>query len=72
MPQTARWLFRSDTYFVRVLGLRFRLPALLSPGVMTVSHAEIGEIRFLFSLKVEHPWFGVLIDQTAAFRETVT
>ncbi|AMN45060.1 hypothetical protein RHPLAN_66540 [Rhodoplanes sp. Z2-YC6860] len=65
-------VFRSDTYVVRVLGFRLRLPAWLSPGVMTVSHAEIGETRFLFSLKVEHPWFGVLIDQTAAFQETVT
>ena len=55
-----------------MFGLRLRLPAFLSPGVMTVSHAEIGETRFLFSLKVEHPWFGVLIDQTAAFRETMT
>jgi hypothetical protein len=41
-------VFRSDTYFLRVLGLRLRLPAWLSPGVMTVSHAEIGETRFLF------------------------
>jgi hypothetical protein len=65
-------VFRSDTYFLRVFGLRFRLPDFLSPGVMTVGHAEIGEGRFIFTLKVEHPWFGVLIDQTAAFRETTT
>ncbi len=56
-----------------MFGLRFRLPAFLSPGIMTVSHAEIGETRFLLlRLKVEHPWFGTLIDQVAAFRETMT
>ena len=65
-------VFRSDTYFLRMFGLRFRLPAFLSPGVMTVGHAEMGENRFLFTLKVEHPWFGTLIDQVAAFRESVT
>ena len=65
-------VFRSDSYFLRVLGWRFKLPAFLSPGVMTVTHAELGEGRFVFTLKVEHPWFGVLIDQTAAFRETTT
>ena len=42
------------------------------PELAHRSHAEIGETRFLFALKVEHPWFGVLIDQTAAFRETMT
>jgi hypothetical protein len=65
-------VFRSDSYFLRVVGWRFKLPAFLSPGVMTVTHAEIGEGRFVFTLKVEHPWFGVLIDQTAAFQETTT
>jgi hypothetical protein len=37
---------------------------------VTVSHAELGDGRFVFTLKVEHPWFGVLIDQVASFRET--
>ena len=64
-------VFRSDSYFLRVFGWRFKLPAFLSPGVVTVTHAEIGDDRFLFTLKVEHPWFGALIDQVAAFRDTV-
>jgi hypothetical protein len=65
-------VFRSDSYFLSVFGLRFKLPALLSPGVMTVGHEELGEGRFLFTLEVEHPVFGVLISQSAAFRETTT
>ena len=63
-------VFRSDSYFLRVFGRRLRLPSFISPGVVTVSHAELGEGRFVFTLKVEHPWFGVLIDQVASFRET--
>ena len=65
-------VFRSDSYFLSFFGLRFKLPALLSPGVMTVGHEEMGEGRFLFTLEVEHPVFGVLISQSAAFRETTT
>jgi hypothetical protein len=63
--------FRSDSYFLCFFGLRFKLPAFLSP-VMTVGHEEMGEGRFLFTLEVEHPVFGVLISQSAAFRETTT
>lgn len=63
-------IFRSDAYFFRLFGLSFKLPAWLSPGVMTVSHAELGEGRFIFTLDVVHPVFGVLISQSAAFRET--
>ena len=63
-------VFRSDSYFFRVFGLSIKLPAWFSPGVMTVSHAELGEGRFNFTLDVVHPVFGVLISQSAAFRET--
>ena len=65
-------VFRSDSYFLCCFGLRFKLPAFLSPGVVTVTHAEMGEGRFIFSLDVGHPAFGVLISQSAAFRETTT
>ena len=65
-------VFRSDSYILSFFGLRFKLPAFLSPGVMTVGHEEMGEGRFLFTLEVEHPVFGVLISQSAAFRETTT
>ena len=61
--------FRSAGYSLRLLGMRFKLPAFLSPA-MTVGHAEMGEGRFLFTLDVEHPVLGVLISQSAAFRET--
>jgi Domain of unknown function (DUF4166) len=63
-------VFRSDSYFLKVFGRRFRLPAWLSPGVMTVTHTEQGDGRFEFTLEVNHPRFGLLIRQSALFRES--
>src|SRR5580692_1933910 len=47
--------FRSDSYFLAFFGRRLRLPNWLSPGIMTVTHAERGEGRFEFTLEVRHP-----------------
>jgi Domain of unknown function (DUF4166) len=63
-------VFRSAGYFLQVFGIRLKLPAWLTPGVLTVTHSEIGEGRFLFTLRVQHPRFGVLISQEAVFEET--
>jgi Domain of unknown function (DUF4166) len=63
-------VFRSDSYFLKVFGRRFRLPALLSPGMMTVTHTEHGGGRFEFTLEVNHPRFGLLIRQSALFQES--
>jgi hypothetical protein len=63
--------FRSDHYFVQVFGRRFTLPAWLSPGIMTVTHAERGDGSFAFDLEVTRQRFGVLIRQSAVFREFV-
>jgi uncharacterized protein DUF4166 len=62
-------VFRSDSYFLQICGRRLRLPACLSPGTMTVSHAEQSDGRFSFTLEVSHPRFGLLIRQSAMFRE---
>jgi hypothetical protein len=62
-------VFRSDGYFLEVLERRFFLPAWISPGGLSVTHAEIGDGRFLFTLEIVHPRFGLLIRQSAAFRE---
>jgi hypothetical protein len=63
-------VFRSDSYFLKAFGRRIHLPAWLSPGVMTVTHTEQGDSRFEFALEVNHPRFGLLIRQSAVFRET--
>ncbi|HEY1606364.1 MAG TPA: DUF4166 domain-containing protein [Allosphingosinicella sp.] len=63
--------FLSDHIFVRIGRLRLRLPALLSPGRMRVSHVDCGHGWFAFVLRLDHPWLGALVRQTALFREHV-
>jgi Domain of unknown function (DUF4166) len=62
-------VFRSAWYFLQFFGKRLRLPRWLSPGDLTVSHGELGQGRFVFTLLVEHRHFGMLIAQTAVFAE---
>ena len=62
-------VFRAAHYFVQLGGFRIRLPAWASPGALSVTHAELGDGRFLFKLDIVHPRLGRLICQTAAFQE---
>jgi hypothetical protein len=62
-------IFRAAHYFLQVAGFRLRLPAWLTPGGLTVTHAELGDGHFLFKLEIIHPRLGRLICQTAAFQE---
>jgi hypothetical protein len=45
------------------------LPASLTPGVLTVTHSDLGGGKFRFTLEIVHPRFGTLIRQSAVFRE---
>lgn len=63
--------FRARFYFLDLFGLRLHLPAWLSPGALTVTHAETDEGGFRFTLDLRHPWFGPLIRQDAVFRDSV-
>jgi hypothetical protein len=65
-------VFRSAGYFVQLLGRRFALPGWLSPGTLTVTHGELADAWFSFTLDLVHPRFGALIRQTAVFREAGT
>src|SRR5262249_57508802 len=65
-------VFRSEDYFLDLFGRRLRLPAWLSPGLMSVTHAELPEGRFSFTLKLVHARLGLLIRQIAVFREVVS
>jgi hypothetical protein len=62
--------FRSAGYFVSFGGLRFRIPRWLEPGETVVTHADLGNGAFLFTLKLSHPLIGTLIHQEALYRET--
>jgi hypothetical protein len=65
-------VFRSVHYFFQLLGRKWKLPALLSPGALIVTHAEAGNGRFTYTLVVAHPLFGELVYQRAMFREVAS
>ena len=62
-------LFRSVGYAIQVGPLRLPLPEWLTPGDLTVTHRDLGSEEFRFTLEVIHPRFGMLIRQSAVFRE---
>ena len=62
-------IFRSENYFVQLFGRRFVLPAWLTPGTLYVTHAEVPDGKFSFTLQIFHPRLGLLIRQMAMFRE---
>lgn len=67
--QDGALLFRSAKYFLQIGAWRLRLPRVLVPGALTVTHRELGEGRFLFALDVVHPLFGPFIHQSAIFKD---
>src|SRR5882757_10016146 len=62
-------LFRSAGYFLQAGRLKFSLPAFLTPGALTVTHTDLGGGKFQFALEIVHPRFGVLVRQSAVFKE---
>jgi hypothetical protein len=64
--------FRSAGYFLQLGRLKFALPAWLAPGALTVTHTDLGGGEFQFALEIIHPRFGMLVRQSAVFRETTS
>jgi hypothetical protein len=62
-------LFRSAGYFLQLGRRKFWLPALLTPGVLTVIHTDLENGEFRFTLEIDHPRFGMLVRQSVVFRE---
>ena len=67
----ARLIFRSGDYFVDILRWRMPLPKWICPGTIYVTHAELPDGKFSFTLQVIHPRLGLLLRQMAIFREVV-
>lgn len=61
--------FRSRGYFWEILGLRLRLPGLLTPGAAHVFHRDEGGGRFTFGLSFVHPWLGETFWQEGEFAD---
>jgi len=62
--------FLSRHYFIAVGGVRFRSPAWLAPGALTISHIDRPDGVFAFVLTLRHPLLGEIIHQTGIFRES--
>jgi len=49
--------------------IRLTLPRWLGPNVLRAGHEEIGDGTFAFTLRLEHKWFGKMIDQRVRFQD---
>lgn len=62
-------VFQSRSYFLRILGARLPIPALATPGVCRVVHADLGGARFRFTLSFVHPVWGRTFVQDGVFAD---
>jgi Domain of unknown function (DUF4166) len=65
-------VFRSVGYCLQIGPLRLPLPPRFTPGDLTVTHSDLGGGVFRFTLEIVHPRFGMLIRQSAIFREAAS
>ena len=64
--------FRSAGYALQLGRFRLPLPEWLTPGDLTVTHADLGGGTFRFTLEIVHPRFGMLVRQSAVFKEAAS
>jgi Domain of unknown function (DUF4166) len=62
-------VFRSQRYCLAFRNWRMPLPRWASPGKLTVSHKEVTPTSFMFTLHLEHKFFGTLVHQEALYDE---
>lgn len=51
--------------------IRLTLPRWLGPKLLRAGHEELGNGTFAFTLRLEHKWFGKMLDQRVRFRDDV-
>ena len=59
--------FDSDGYYLDWLGFRIWLPNWFLPGRTRVTHSDLGNGRFRFTLLIHHDWLGELFYQDGVF-----
>ena len=76
--------FRSDHYFLELVGWRLRLPRFMEPGSMEIVHEDRPDLdergercagqgnrgAFSFRLTLTHPFLGCLLHQLGHFRDS--
>jgi hypothetical protein len=65
-------VFRSAGYFLQTGRWKWPLPAWLTPGDLTVTHSDLGDGAFRFTLEIVHPHLGRLLCQSAVFKEATS
>lgn len=65
-------IFTSVAYELAIRGWALRIPSLLTPGITTVTHAQLTGDRFRFTLSVDHPLLGRTIYQDGEFYSAVS
>ena len=65
-------VFRSVGYFLQIGRWKWPLPLWLTPGDLTVTHADLGGDAFRFTLEIVHPHLGPLLRQSAVFKEATS
>ena len=62
-------VFRSSRYWLVLGALRLPIPALLTPGVCRVTHTDLGQGLFRFTLSMAHPLWGQTFHQSGVFAD---
>ncbi len=62
-------VFRSTGYDLLIGTWRVPLPHFIAPGCCTITHRDLGDGRFSFTLQLVHPWLGCLVEQVAIYEE---
>lgn len=62
-------VFRSRRFWLVLGWLRVPVPAWLTPGVCRVTHTDLGQGLFRFTLSMVHPLWGETFHQTGVFAD---
>ena len=65
-------VFRSAGYVLQIGRSKWPLPEWLTPGALTVTHSDLGDGAFRFTLEILHPHLGRLLRQSAVFKEATS
>lgn len=70
--QDGNLYFTSDGYFWQIFNWRFRLPDLLTPGIVYLSHCNEDAGQFRIHIEIKHSLFGTSFLQAGIFHEIRT
>ncbi len=63
-------IFESAGYSLNFWKFRLALPHFMTPGQVTVTHEDLSDGTFRFTLQLVHPHLGTLVGQSGVFHES--